>query len=95
MLRPEGFPDAVQIAELNYLDTHRWLLQRGTDHPPQNDQTAAKTRTSPLYVRPFRDKRKPGTVIRRMSAPIEVPILILEEGSGIADDPFAGLFLRA
>ena len=33
----------------------------------------------PLYVRPFGDKRKPGTVIRRMSAPVDVPILILKK----------------
>ena len=33
----------------------------------------------PLYVRPFGDKRKPGTVIRGMSAPVEVPILILKK----------------
>lgn len=34
------FPDAVQIAELNYLTIS--CLTAGTDHPPQNDQTAAK-----------------------------------------------------
>ncbi|WP_418571009.1 hypothetical protein, partial [Ruminococcus sp.] len=33
----------------------------------------------PLYVRPFGDKRKPGTVIRGMSAPVVVPILILKK----------------
>ena len=33
----------------------------------------------PLYVRPFGDKRKPGTVIRGMSAPVDVPILILKK----------------
>ena len=33
----------------------------------------------PLYVRPFGDKRKPGTVIRGMSAPVQVPILILKK----------------
>ena len=32
-----------------------------------------------LYVRPFGDKRKPGTVIRGMSAPVDVPILILKK----------------
>ena len=30
-------------------------------------------------MRPFGDKRKPGTVIRGMSAPVDVPILILKK----------------
>ena len=38
-----------------------------------------QNRNIPLYVRPFGDKRKPGTVIRGMSAPVEVPILILKK----------------
>ena len=31
-------------------------------------------------MRPFGDNRKPGTVIRGVSAPVEVPILILKKG---------------
>ena len=57
----------------------------------------------PLYVRPFGDKRKPGTVIRRMSAPIEVPILILKKDqvlltirsrdfSFVLEEKFAAIF---
>ncbi len=75
---PKIFPDAVQIAELNYLDiielaySGAQIIHPRTIKPLQN-------KNIPLYVRPFGDKRKPGTVIRSMSAPIEVPILILKK----------------
>jgi len=71
-------PDAVQIAELNYLDTIELaysgaqIIHPKTIKPLQNKHI-------PLYVRPFGDKRKPGTVIRGMSAPVQVPILILKK----------------
>ena len=76
---PKIFPDAVQIAELNYLDTIELaysgaqIIHPKTIKPLQNKHI-------PLYVRPFGDKRKPGTVIRGMSAPVQVPILILKKG---------------
>ena len=75
---PKIFPDAEQIAELNYLDTIELaysgaqIIHPKTIKPLQNKNT-------PLYVRPFGDKRKPGTVIRGMSAPVVVPILILKK----------------
>lgn len=75
---PKIFPDAVQIAELNYLDaielaySGAQIIHPKTIKPLQN-------KNIPLYVRPFGDKRKPGTVIRGMSAPIDVPILILKK----------------
>ncbi len=75
---PKIFPDAVQIAELNYLDTIELaysgaqIIHPKTIKPLQNKHI-------PLYVRPFGDKRKPGTVIRGMSAPVQVPILILKK----------------
>ena len=75
---PKIFPDAVQIAELNYLDTIELaysgaqIIHPKTIKPLQNKHI-------PLYVRPFGDKRKPGTVIRDMSAPVRVPILILKK----------------
>ena len=75
---PKIFPDAVQIAELNYLDTIELaysgaqIIHPKTIKPLQNNHI-------PLYVRPFGDKRKPGTVIRDVSAPVRVPILILKK----------------
>lgn len=75
---PKIFPDAVRIAELNYLDTIELaysgaqIIHPKTIKPLQNKHI-------PLYVRPFGDKRKPGTVIRDMSAPVQVPILILKK----------------
>lgn len=75
---PKIFPDAVQIAELNYLDTIELaysgaqIIHPKTIKPLQNKHI-------PLYVRPFGDKRKPGTVIRDLSAPVRVPILILKK----------------
>lgn len=75
---PKIFPDAVQIAELNYLDaielaySGAQIIHPKTIKPLQN-------KNIPLYVRPFGDKRKPGTVIRGMSAPVDVPILILKK----------------
>ena len=75
---PKIFPDAVQIAELNYLDTIELaysgaqIIHPRTIKPRQN-------KNIPLYVRPFGDKRKPGTVIRGMSAHVDVPILILKK----------------
>ena len=75
---PKIFPDAVQIKELNYLDTIELaysgaqILHPKTIKPLQN-------KNIPLYVRPFGDKRKPGTVIRGTSAPVKVPILILKK----------------
>ena len=75
---PKIFPDAVRIAELNYLDTIELaysgaqIIHPRTIKPLQNKHI-------PLYVRPFGDKRKPGTVIRDSSAPVQVPILILKK----------------
>lgn len=75
---PKIFPDAVQIAELNYLDTIE-LAYSGAQIIHPKTIKPLQNKNIPLYVRPFGDKRKPGTVIRRMSAPVEVPILILKK----------------
>ena len=74
---PKIFPDAVQIAELNYLDTIELASGAQIIHP--KTIKPLQNKNIPLYVRPFGDKRKPGTVIRGMSAPVEVPILILKK----------------
>ena len=87
-------PDAVQIAELNYLDTIE-LAYSGAQIIHPKTIKPLQNKNIPLYVRPFGDKRKPGTVIRGMSAPVDVPILILKKRPGAADDPFARLLVRA
>ncbi len=75
---PKAFPDAVQIPELNYLDAIE-LAYSGAQIIHPKTVKPLQNRNIPLYVRPFGDKRKPGTVIRGMSAPVEVPILILKK----------------
>ena len=75
---PKAFPDAVQITELNYLDTIE-LAYSGAQIIHPKTIKPLQNKNIPLYVRPFGDKRKPGTVIRRMSAPVDVPILILKK----------------
>lgn len=75
---PKIFPDAVQIAELNYLDTIE-LAYSGAQIIHPKTIKPLQNKNIPLYVRPFGDKRKPGTVIRAMSAPVDVPILILKK----------------
>ena len=75
---PKIFPDAEQIAELNYLDTIE-LAYSGAQIIHPKTIKPLQNKNIPLYVRPFGDKRKPGTVIRGMSAPVVVPILILKK----------------
>ncbi len=75
---PKIFSDAVQIAELNYLDTIE-LAYSGAQIIHPRTIKPLQNKNIPLYVRPFCDKRKPGTVIRAMSAPVDVPILILKK----------------
>ena len=75
---PKAFPDAVQITELNYLDTIE-LAYSGAQIIHPKTIKPLQNKNIPLYVRPFGDKRKPGTVIRGMSAPVDVPILILKK----------------
>lgn len=75
---PKIFDDAVKIDELNYLDTIE-LAYSGAQIIHPRTIKPLQNRNIPLYVRPFGDKRKPGTVIRGMSAPVEVPILILKK----------------
>lgn len=74
---PKIFADAVKIDELNYLDTIE-LAYSGAQIIHPRTIKPLQNRNIPLYVRPFGDKRKPGTVIRGMSAPVDVPIPILK-----------------
>ena len=71
---PKTFPDAEQIKELNYLDTIE-LAYSGAQIIHPKTIKPLQNKNIPLYVRPFGDKRKPGTVIRGTSAPVTVPIL--------------------
>ena len=99
---PKIFPDAVQIAELNYLDTIE-LAYSGAQIIHPRTIKPLQNKNIPLYVRPFGDKRKPGTVIRGVSAPVEVPILILKKNqvlltirsrdfSFVLEEKFAAIF---
>ncbi|MDE6622999.1 MAG: aspartate kinase [Alistipes sp.] len=99
---PKIFPDAVQIAELNYLDTIE-LAYSGAQIIHPRTIKPLQNKNIPLYVRPFGDKRKPGTVIRGMSAPVDVPILILKKDqmlltirsrdfSFVLEEKFASIF---
>lgn len=99
---PKIFPDARQIAELNYLDTIE-LAYSGAQIIHPKTIKPLQNKNIPLYVRPFGDKRKPGTVIRSASAPVEVPILILKRDqvlltvrsrdfSFVLEERFAALF---
>ncbi len=75
---PKAFPDAKQIKELNYLDTIE-LAYSGAQIIHPKTIKPLQNKNIPLYVRPFGDKRKPGTVIRGTSAPVRVPIIILKK----------------
>ena len=72
---PKIFKDAVKIDALNYLDTIELaysgaqLIHPKTIKPLQN-------KNIPLYVRPFGDKSKPGTVINGEAEHVTLPILI-------------------
>ena len=75
---PKIFPDAVKITELNYLDTIE-LAYSGAQIIHPKTIKPLQNKNIPLYVRPFGDKRKPGTVIRGLSSSVDVPILILKK----------------
>ena len=72
---PKIFKDAVKIDALNYLDTIELaysgaqIIHPKTIKPLQNKKI-------PLYVRPFGDKTKPGTVINGEAEHVTLPILI-------------------
>ena len=75
---PRRFDDAVLIPELTYLDaielaySGAQIIHPKTIKPLQN-------KNIPLYVRPFGDSSKPGSVIRNtISKAINVPVRILK-----------------
>ncbi len=77
---PKIFPDAVHIPELTYLDvielaySGAQIIHPKTIKPLQN-------KSIPLYVRPFGDASRTGSVVRgEMAGNIDVPIRILKRG---------------
>lgn len=91
---PKVFPGCGADRGTELPGHHRAGLQRGTDHPPQNDQTAAK-QEHPALRAAFRGQAKTGHGDSPYVGADRGSDSDSEEGSGIADDPFAGLFLRA
>ena len=75
---PKAFPDAVQIAELNYLDTIE-LAYSGAQIIHPKTIKPLQNKNIPLYVRPFGDSTKPGSAIcASPPVPPGVPVRILK-----------------
>ncbi|MFI3304770.1 MAG: aspartate kinase [Rikenellaceae bacterium] len=75
---PKIFPDATKIEQLNYLDTIE-LAYSGAQIIHPKTIKPLQNKNIPLYVRPFGDKSKPGTVINGEAPLVEIPILILKK----------------
>ena len=72
---PKTFKDAVKIDALNYLDTIE-LAYSGAQIIHPKTIKPLQNKNIPLYVRPFGDKTKPGTVINGEAEHVTLPILI-------------------
>ena len=72
---PKIFKDAVKIDALNYLDTIE-LAYSGAQIIHPKTIKPLQNKNIPLYVRPFGDKTKPGTVISGDAERVKMPILI-------------------
>ena len=72
---PKVFKDAVKIDALNYLDTIE-LAYSGAQIIHPKTIKPLQNKSIPLYVRPFGDKRKPGTVINASAEHVTLPIMI-------------------
>ena len=72
---PKIFKDAVKIDALNYLDTIE-LAYSGAQIIHPKTFKPLQNKNIPLYVRPFGDKTKPGTVISNDAERVKLPILI-------------------
>ncbi|MFI3327632.1 MAG: aspartate kinase [Rikenellaceae bacterium] len=75
---PKIFPDATKIEELNYLDTIE-LAYSGAQIIHPKTIKPLQNKNIPLYVRPFGDKTKPGTVINGEVPMVNIPIMILKK----------------
>jgi aspartate kinase len=72
---PKIFKDAVKIDALNYLDTIE-LAYSGAQIIHPKTIKPLQNKNIPLYVRPFGDKTKPGTVINSEAERANIPIMI-------------------
>ena len=72
---PKIFKDAVKIDALNYLDTIE-LAYSGAQIIHPKTIKPLQNKNIPLYVRPFGDKTKPGTVINGEAKRVSIPIMI-------------------
>ncbi len=72
---PKIFRDAVKIDSLNYLDTIE-LAYSGAQIIHPKTIKPLQNKSIPLYVRPFGDKSKPGTVINGEAEHVTLPIMI-------------------
>ena len=72
---PKVFKDAVKIDALNYLDTIE-LAYSGAQIIHPKTIKPLQNKNIPLYVRPFGDKTKPGTVINDSAEHVTLPIMI-------------------
>ena len=72
---PKIFKDAVKIAALNYLDTIE-LAYSGAQIIHPKTIKPLQNKNIPLYVRPFGDKSKPGTMICGEVEHATMPIMI-------------------
>ena len=72
---PKIFKDAVKIDALNYLDTIE-LAYSGAQIIHPKTIKPLQNKSIPLYVRPFGDKTKPGTVINNQAEHATIPIMI-------------------
>ena len=75
---PKIFKDAVKIDALNYLDTIE-LAYSGAQIIHPKTIKPLQNKNIPLYVRPFGDKLKPGTVINGDTPHVTMPILIYKK----------------
>lgn len=74
---PRIFPDTIHIPELSYTDAVE-LAYSGAQIIHPKTIKPLHNKTIPLYVRPFSDTSKPGSVIKESTPhPISVPIMIL------------------
>ncbi len=72
---PKIFKDAVKIDALSYLDTIE-LAYSGAQIIHPKTIKPLQNKNIPLYVRPFGDKTKPGTVINAETEHVTQPIMI-------------------
>ena len=72
---PKLFKEAVKIDALNYLDTIELAYSGAQINHPKTIKPL-QNKNIPLYVRPFGDKTKPGTVINGEAPHVTVPIMI-------------------